>query len=434
MKRFWSPHTVAGRTLATTIGLIFLAQIVAALLLGAFVLRPQAQRVGGIVAQSVLAVSEAAKDVSPEVRARMIATLDRSQFLDVWEGPGPPRIGGPRPRWLERVFMQSLVDAFGPGSEIVWRTDPERRLWLQVQIGPEMYWLSSRVPPAMQPLNVLLWSALSAFLLALMAAVTLQRRIAQPLQALTKAVAGPNTGPVHVADQGLAEVHVLTEAFNAQRARLAALDEARAVMLAGVSHDIRTPLAKLRLALELSPDRDAEWATTSQRQIDEIDRLVGQFLIFAKGANAEAQQRFDLDGLVSELVASRQAEGCAVTLEGPPLGDYLGRPESLRRALANLIDNAVRHGRGPVRVTARRDDTTICLAVADGGGGAAEAAIDRLATPFFRPDASRGGGSGLGLAIAAQAAEAHGGKLKLKNLKPTGFEASLVLPANAMGG
>ncbi|MBU6407798.1 MAG: hypothetical protein KGS44_11790 [Alphaproteobacteria bacterium] len=432
MKRFWSPRTIAGRTLAVTVGLIFLAQILATLLLGAFVLRPQAQRVGGIVAQSVLAVSEAAAKVAPEDRAALIATLDRSDFLDVWQGPGPPRLGGSRPRWLEWVFMQALVDAFGPGSEIVWRTDPEQRLWLHVQIGPDMYWLSSRVPSAMQPGNVLLSSALSAIFLALLAAVVLQRRIAQPLEALTAAVEAPNGAKsLVVDDHGLHEVRVLTEAFNAQRVRLAALDEARAVMLAGVSHDIRTPLAKLRLALEISPERDTELAAAAHRQITEIDRLVGQFLLFAKGANTEPERAFDLDALVSELVALKQTDGCPVSLEGPSLGAYVGRPESLRRALANLIENASKHGKPPMRVITSQHGSQLSIAVTDAGDGAPGEALTRLATPFFRPDSGRSGGSGLGLAIAAQAAEVHGGKLRLRNLESKGFEAAILLPAQA---
>ncbi len=429
MTRLWSPHTISGRTLAVTVGLIFLAQILAALLLGALVLRPQAQRVGGIVAQSILAVSEAAAKVSPEVRAELIATLDRSEFLDVGLGPQPPRLGGWPPRWLEQVFMQALVDALGPGSEIVWRTDPDRRLWLQVQIGPDMVWLSFRDSLSLQPLNVLIWSALSGFLLALIAAINLQRRIARPLEALTHAVTTPiGSKALSVDDRGLHEVRLLTEAFNAQRARLAAIDEARAVMLAGVSHDIRTPLAKLRLALEMSSERDTELAATAHRQIAEIDRLLGQFLMFAKGANTEPERAFDLDALISEVAAFKQAEGCLVSLEGPALGAYVGRPESVRRALVNLLENAARHGRAPIRIITRRDGAWLEVAVADEGDGVPEDSIARLATPFFRPDSARSGGSGLGLAIAAQAAAVHGGTLRLGNIRPQGFAAALVLP------
>ncbi len=434
MTRFWSPHTIAGRTLAMTVGLIFLGQILASLILGAFVLQPQAQRVGGIVAQNILAVSEAAAKVSPEVRAELIATLDRSEFLDVWAGPGPPRLGGPPPRWLERVFMQALVDAFGPGpvSEIVWRTDPDGHLWLQVQIGPDMYWLSSRVPAALKPGNVLFLSALCGFLLALLPAVLLQRWIAQPLEALTAAVAAPHGAKaLDVDDRGLREVQVLTETFNAQRAQLAALDEARAVMLAGVSHDIRTPLAKLRLTLEMSSQRDTELAATAHRQIAEIDRLVGQFLMFAKGATTEPERSFDLDALISELVAFKQADGCPVSLEGPSLGAYVGRPESLRRALTNLIQNASKHGRPPIRIVTRHEGSMLVIAVTDAGNGAPEEALTRLSTPFFRPGGTRSGGSGLGLAIAAQAAAAHGGTLRLCNMQPEGFEAALLLPLQA---
>jgi two-component system, OmpR family, osmolarity sensor histidine kinase EnvZ len=257
----------------------------------------------------------------------------------------------------------------------------------------------------------------------------LHRRVAQPLAQLTQAVAAPDAhSPIVVADQGLEEVRRLTAAFNAQRARLAAMDSERAVMLAGVSHDIRTPLAKLRLAVEMLANKDEQLAATAHRQVGEIDRLLGQFLVFAKGPNSEPRRAFDLDALVSEVVAFHQADGADVLLQGDTVGAYNGRPESLRRALNNLLENAARHGRGPFIVRTDKTETAVAIAVCDHGDGAPEQALERLATPFFRAEEARGGGAGLGLAIVAQIARAHGGALHLRNLTPQGFEARLELP------
>jgi two-component system osmolarity sensor histidine kinase EnvZ len=419
--------SLAGRTLATTVALILLAQIFSTALLGAFVLRPQAQRVGSIVAHSVSAVSVAAAAATPEVRAAMIDELDRSEYLDVWRGPGPPKTGGPQPRFLEMAFMQALVDTFGPGSEIVWRTDKQSRLWVQVQIGPELVWLTSQVPSAMQPLSAVIWSGLAAVLLSLLAAVALQRRIAQPLERLTAAVSAsdPLTA-IPVDPKGAREVSTLTAAFNALRTRLRAVEDERAFMLAGVSHDIRTPLAKLRLAVELLADRDEAMAAAAHRHVEEIDRLLGQFLVFAKGAEAEPLQRFDLDALISEAVALRAADGLDIDTSGEALGEFVGRPEALRRALLNLIDNATRHGAPPIKVVTTPHSTHVSIAVLDCGRGAPEDMLPRLAEPFVH--ARAGAGSGLGLAIAAQSARSHGGDLDVRNLSGGGFEAEITLP------
>jgi two-component system, OmpR family, osmolarity sensor histidine kinase EnvZ len=431
--RTWLPQSIAGQALASTIGLILLAQIISTLILGVFVLRPQAQRVGSIVAHSIAAVSVAAADATPETRAALIERLGASDYLDVWRGPEPPDVGGPAPRFLERTFMQALVDALGPGTILTWRTDPQRQLWLEVQIGPELVWMTSRVPTAMQPISALVWSAVVAFLLSLLGAVALQRRIARPLEALEAAVARPHPAELPVDPRGASEVKALTQAFNAMHARVALVEQERVELLAGVSHDIRTPLAKLRLAVEMLAGTDDGLSAAAHRHVEEIDRLLGQFLVFARGPDAGPSQFFDGDALISEVVALREVDGFSFAVQGPPIGQLYGHPESLRRALVNFTENATRYGATPFSIVTQINNDDVVLAVRDQGTGVPQEALARLAEPFVR-GRSGAGGSGLGLAIAAQAARFHGGTLRLMNLSPVGFEAALVLPRGPAEG
>jgi two-component system osmolarity sensor histidine kinase EnvZ len=421
-------NSIARRALLNTIALIFLAQILAALILGFFVLRPQAQRVGSIVAHSILAVSRTAASASQHERDAMIAALDASEYLDVKRSESPPLPGGPPPGWLERIFMQSLVDTMGPETEMIWRTDRYRQLWLQVRIGPDLVWMSSNVPRQVQPLRALVMSLLVAFLMSILIAIIQQRRIARPLERLTQAVSAPHAAREGVATDALAasEITQLTNAFNTMSARLRETERLRALMLAGVSHDIRTPLAKLRLSVEMLAARDDDLAAAARRHVGEIDRLLDQFLIFARGPGDEPAHLISLDTLISEVAALRDVDGHNFIIRGDAIGDVRVRPGTLRRALLNLTENAIRYGRAPFAIEARSNSTTITIIVSDAGEGIEQALLDSVQSPFVRGANAPSGGAGLGLAIVAQAAHAHEGALVLSNT-PTGFEATLTI-------
>lgn len=427
------PRSVSARAIASTAAAIVLAQLFTVLCFAVFVLHPQAERVAGIVAQSVAAVSEAAAQADPEERARLIAVLDASEFLDVRPlsaKPETPDNLGRRPSLLEFVFMRALVKALEDRADLVWRTDGARRLWLKVQVGPDWYWVTSSVPRAMQPFTVLFLSAGAALGLALAAAIPLQRRITGPLEQLTRAVAAQTAtlSPVSVDRDSAAEVMALSESFNALSARLQTAEQERTLMLAGLSHDVRTPLAKLRLAVEMLAGRDEALAANAHAQVQEIDRLVGQFLIYARGANSEPIAQFDVDALISEVAALRQVDGQEFAIFGPAIGRRDGRPESLRRALLNLTENAVRHGAAPFQIITAVSASSFTISVEDQGPGAPADELQKLAAPFMRGTGVAASGSGLGLAIVAQAAASQGARLVLENREGGGFAARLVFP------
>jgi len=427
----WRPKSFVGQTLATTIAALLAAQILSGLFFGLFVLKPQAERVAGIVAQSVAAVSDAAELSAPPARAAIIARLDASPYIDVWPGNTQPPKTGPRPGLLERMFLQALVEALKDRTELPWRTDQQRRLWIEVRIGPDLYWISAQSPTSLQPFNAILASGAAAFLLALVAVVALQRRISRPLENLTAAVQayGPHSRPTPVDEQGPEELVALSRGFNAMTARLAAADEERAFLLAGVSHDLRTPLAKLRLAVELLAPGDAAPARAAHGYVAEIDRVLGQFLTFARGFEAEPVVLFDVSALLSEMVAMRAVEGHDFELLSAPSRLLHGRPEALRRALGNLTENAIRYGATPFAIGAQDAPGGVDLFVCDGGKGAPPARLHQLSRPFARggETSTQPPGTGLGLAIAERVAQLHSGALTLTNLSPMGFEARLHL-------
>lgn len=430
--KLW-PTSFVARSVATTLLSLLTAQLVAAAAFVALVLMPQSQRVADVTARSLAAVTAAADSLPPAERARLIEQLGRSELIEVWPGDAPPPAVGGRPRMLERYFMQALVERLPAQREMEWRTDASGRLWLQIALGPDWYWMSVRAPLTLRPVLMLLLASGATLALALAAAVAAQRRVVRPLGALARHVEAfrPGSIPPPVPDErGPDEVVALRRGYNALIERLRKAEADRALLLAGVSHDIRTPLAKLRLAIEMMPDADADLSASARRQIREIDRIVDQFVVFARGADAEPPTSVNVDALVSEVVEARRADGAPVELDRAEAGRACVRPESLRRALANLLGNAERYGRVPVRVVAERRGDHVRIAVRDAGDGVPDEALTRILEPFVRGETARASpGTGLGLAIAADAARAHGGELRLENLDGGGFLATLVWPA-----
>jgi two-component system osmolarity sensor histidine kinase EnvZ len=197
-------------------------------------------------------------------------------------------------------------------------------------------------------------------------------------------------------------------------------------MLAGVSHDLRTPITRLRLLVELAQgSRNSEML----QNLDDIGRITEQFLDYARGNNNEAFERRDLALFVEEVAAPYGAEGVSVTGAQDDIVLPL-RANSLRRALVNLIENAIEYGKAPISVRTFQADGAVSIAVEDSGSGIDPELISYALRPFSRLDHSRGGKGhcGLGLGIAAKIAEEHHGRLELSNSTSGGLVAAIHLP------
>lgn len=437
MKSLWSrlrPDSLWGQTVALTALIVGVAQILSIVLFTLLVLRPELQRVAGIMAENVASMSETLSEVPETDRQRLMGHMAKSSYIEIWTGERPPDDTGPPPRMLERVFMRALVKAMGDKTDLSWRTDHSRKLWIHVWLGGEPYWISVKSPPLLGPTGLLLAGAVSTFGLALLAAALLSNRLLRPLNALRDAteryrLAAPapalrEDGPLEIAD--------LSRSFNDMTARLARAEADRSLILAGISHDVRTPLAKLKLAFEMMTCEDEALTASAQRQIDRIDGILSQFLMYARGFEAEPITKVSLPDLFTPVLA----EYAGVVMVAPvPDGTLHGRPEALRRALINLVENALHYGAAPLELTCQQTSDGWHIRVLDHGHGVPEAQIASLTQPFVRGDNARQpspdptftpNGTGLGLAMAEQIARLHGGELTLRNLSD-GFEAVLTI-------
>jgi two-component system, OmpR family, osmolarity sensor histidine kinase EnvZ len=278
-----------------------------------------------------------------------------------------------------------------------------------------------------------LWMALAAgtALVALLVAYMLMRLLNRPLRQLAGAAASVGRGqyPQPLQADGPDEIRALGGAFNQMLSDLKRTDAERAVLLAGVSHDLRTPLARMRLGVELLHG-EAELKTDMSKDIEEMDAIVNQFLDFARGAGDERTRIGDLSTLLREVCDSYARRGTALKLELGAIAPLALRPIAFKRALTNLIDNAIKYGGGEIEVRAGQLDGSVGISVLDRGPGIPAAEIERMVRPFTRLESARtgAGGAGLGLAIVDRIAQLHGGKLTLLPRASGGLEARIELP------
>jgi two-component system osmolarity sensor histidine kinase EnvZ len=217
-------------------------------------------------------------------------------------------------------------------------------------------------------------------------------------------------------------------AFNRMAGDLASMERERAMVLAGISHDLRTPLSRLRLAVEMSGAEPAA-AEGMNADIEEMDQVIGQFLDFARG-DAELREPVEVDALADEVAGHFARLGRQVRRSGTAGATIPAARMALHRALTNLVENALRYAGGEVEVAASQRGGRVVLEVLDRGPGIPADEVDRLKRPFTRLDEARGGrgGAGLGLAIVERVARAHGGRFELAAREGGGLAARLVLP------
>jgi len=227
---------------------------------------------------------------------------------------------------------------------------------------------------------------------------------------------------------GATEVRRAAQAFITMRERIERHVAQRTEMLAGVSHDLKTPLTRLKLTLEMLPgDSDIK---SMRDDIAEMEHMLDDYLAFARGEGGEDASLIDLSELVREVAAAAERAGAKIAVTAPVHAPVRVRRAGLRRVLANLIDNAVKHG-SQVAVSLHQDEGLMEVAVEDDGPGIPEARREEAFRPFHRLDEGRNlqsGGSGLGLAIARDITRAHGGDIVLGESAMGGLKATVRLP------
>ncbi len=369
-------------------------------------------------------------------RAWILATAADQFQLDMHFRPaarlsrtGSTQVPGP----MDDDLAAALAQIRRPFS-VDWRSDPHTvRIRIQLT-GGVLDVAAPRKRLDVGPIYLFVtWVAGSALLLFLVAALFMRiqaraiRRLARAAEAFGM---GRDQGPIR--PEGAQEVRRAAAAFNRMQERIVRFVAQRTAMLAGVSHDLRTPLTRLRLSLAMVPQHGTlhgeELAPEISEMIgdvEEMERMVEGYLAFARGEGAEQAQSVDLPALLEEVASSaRRAGGEFIRITWSEMPELMLRPGAIRRVLANLLDNARRHG-GRISLVAMLDSQALQIVVDDDGPGIPP---ERRESVFRAFESSARGGTGLGLTIARDIVRGHGGELTLENSPLGGLRARIRLP------
>jgi signal transduction histidine kinase len=440
----WLPDSLFGRLVLTFVGVLVITTAITLWVQAAdrevWVFRATA----GPVARRIADLADLLERLPARERAALAAVASGSgvqtDLLTAAEIRGLPADAGQE----AGAFRGILAEHLGP--ERVVRVAVGRRVPLEGRNAPERFEFTVWVRledgtgtrfTAVEPRRLPRWPMRVAQSLAVMLlvvsllSVVAVRWVTRPLARLATAAEalGRDIDRPPLREDGPQEVRRAARAFNAMQERLSRYVRTRTAILAAMSHDLKTPITRLRLRAALA--EGVEGQEKMLRDLDEMERMVTTTLDYMRGLeDREPLAAVDVGTLVEALRADAEELGQAVTVRGRSASPFVCKPAGLKRILQNLLDNALKYG-SEVEVEIAQAPEALAIAVRDRGPGIPEDALERVFEPFYRLEASRNpatGGSGLGLSIARNIAQSMGGDVTLRNRDGGGLEARLVLP------
>ena len=340
---------------------------------------------------------------------------------------------------IGEMISEQLKARLGADTVVASSVNGERGFWVGFAIDGDSYWLltdPNKVGPA-RGSTWLIWLSIAA-VLSLAGAAFIARLINKPLRELSFAASRMRDGDFDASrlDEKVAtsEIREVNIGFNRMAAQLSKVEQDRVIMLAGISHDLRTPLARLRLETEMSV-ADEEARAHMAADITQLDRIIDKFLDYARLDPVRLAPVSLLAVVEAAVYGAKDYDDMRITVSVADKLDVLADEIELLRVISNLIENARRYGKTPetgiarVEITARSRDQWVLIKVRDHGMGVSEETLPKLTRPFFRGDAARtaANGAGLGLAIAEKTIQRMGGVFNLSNTTSGGLAAHIRL-------
>lgn len=432
LRRFL-PRSLLGRSLLIILVPLVLLQIVALRVFYGSHLDVVSRRLTGAVAGEVAFVLEELRSRADPADREALLRRVREQFgLDVRVSHGTTLAGTSWrnvPGQLDDDLAAALAERTRLPFFLDWNFD-ERSILIRVQ-------MPDAVVDVLTPRKRLYTSALYLFLVwivgtavvVFVVAAVFMRNQVRALRRLAAAAEsfgiGRDVGPI--TPEGATEVRQAASAFNRMQERIQRFVAQRTEMLAGVSHDLRTPLTRMRLALAMLPKTEETRQDIAEMTADvaEMERMIGSYLAFARGEGAEQAEITDLSQVLQEVAADARRGGAAVDLRLPGRLALPLRADAAKRAFTNLVDNAHRHAGRVVMAASRPNERNVLVTVDDDGPGIPPEQRESVFRPF---ESGAQGGTGLGLTIARDIVRAHGGDITLEDSPLGGLRARVRLP------
>ncbi|HEI8463639.1 TPA: two-component system sensor histidine kinase EnvZ [Morganella morganii] len=437
MKRLrFSPRSTFSRSLFLVIFLLFATITTSYLAVVNFIVMPSLQQFNRVLAYEVrtlMSEEMVLKDgtavrVSPALRKKIYEELGITFFTEKTADEGGLRWA----RHFESLSkqMSHYLDGYADVRLEVSRDYPV--LWLNSYIAPDV-WVRVPLTEIGQDQFSPVFRYIFAFLLIVFAGVWVFIRYQnRPLTELESAARQIGTGGplVPVREAGAAEVRSVIRSFNQMSRDIKTLEQDRTVLMAGVSHDLRTPLTRIRLATEMMNPDDDYLAESINNDIEECDGIIEQFMAYLRTGREMEMMHLELTSVLNEVIEAHIHSDVSLQNDVIQASVYLtGNPIAIKRALGNMLVNATRYGNGWIRVSSGSDEHFAWFQVEDDGNGIDEADIPDLFQPFVQGEKARNNkGTGLGLAILRRIVDAHDGKIDVGRSQRGGFRIRVMLP------
>ena len=430
------PRTLFGRTAAALLAAFLIFESLAFVVVWQTLIRPLAARSADDLAAKITLAAKTWVELPPQTRTDYEIELAFRHDLELGAVTAPLREAAPR-TWFGDM-LAAAVSRRAQQAVVLKRDHDPAWVWLELRLAGKLLRVGySQDRYALQaPLAAVGVFVLGAAL-TVVTALLLVGSASRRLDSLAEKAAevGQGRDPEPLPETGPQEIRELTAAFNRMAGEVHALLENRTVLLSGISHDLRTPITRLKLALSLLDGADAGQVARMERDLDEMNRLIGDMLVFARALQANDLMDCDLAEILGDLAQTASRLG-VVDWRPPTAGCRVMAGEAaLRRIVGNLLDNARRYGgegasAGAVALELACGEREVRISVLDRGPGIPADQREAVFRPFHRLEGSRSrdsGGSGLGLAIARQLADAYGWRIEFSDRDGGGLVASLLI-------
>ncbi len=439
------PSSLLSRTLAVIVAALGLSQAASLWLLHEHVTLPRMALAIGQFVSHLKTISAALQTMTAPQQQEFIGRIAEKEGIRILPVRGTERMRPAADVKSIQLFRDRIRELFGAQADVYVRggdlnASGEHRpevLWVRLPAGERDFWVAfPRGRIDRDPASALVAWSVAGLVIAILASFFIVWKLTRPLAELARAAdrLGRGGDPPPLEETGPTEVRGVARAFNEMKEGLKKSQRDRATFLAGVSHDLRTPLSRLRLEVEMLENKVEP--ATREAMIDDITQMnaiIDQFIDFMRSEASEPLSPVDLAELARSCAERAARSGVDIRCELDPVPVLMLRPLAMRRLADNLIANAVRHAGGAILVRTAAAGNEARLCVLDRGPGIPAGMVEHLKEPFTRRDAARSGssGAGLGLAIANRVAAIHGGRLELIEREGGGLEACVALPTAA---
>jgi len=422
------PRSSFGQTVLLIGFLLFINQIVYFISITMYAIEPNLQQIDQLLAKQVRVVFIDINDA--KLSPKMAKAFHNETGIGVYREKDAYKFGLANST-LYPYRSERMSKLLGGKAEVRISQGDEYLVWIRAPQAP-MLWV--KIPlngMKKNDFNLMIFFMVVIGLLSVMGGWLFVRQINRPLKSLQIAAEDVGRGdfPEPLTESGTSEIMAVTQAFNHMSKGIKQLEDDRNLLMAGISHDLRTPLTRIRLASEMMQDQDAFLKEGIETDIDDMNNIIDQFIDYLRHDSKDKAELGDLNVLVEEVLNVETPNERLITFHQGECIKIPLRHVAVRRALANLVQNAIRYTTEEIEVFTGMEKNYAFFIVSDRGAGIPEADIERLFQPFTQGDTARGTeGSGLGLAIIKRIVDTHGGNVVLSNKPEGGLQAKVCLP------